>query len=103
MREEFVIFFYIFPVTLIMENVHVMKSTCYTKDHREKIDFQFQEVIFAVVNWPNSELYNMLHWLVCYKPAGQSFPNFWVWVSADFDSKYKILWGETRDHWVPIH
>ena len=26
-----------------------------TKDHIEKIDFQ--EVIFAVVNWPNSELY----------------------------------------------
>jgi len=26
-----------------------------------------------------------------------------VWVSVDFDSKYKILWGETRDHGVPIH
>ena len=45
----------------------------------------------------------MLHWLVCYKPAGQSFPDFGVWVSVDFDSKYKILWGETRDHGVPIH
>jgi hypothetical protein len=26
-----------------------------------------------------------------------------VWVSVDFDSKYKILWGETRAHRVPIH
>jgi len=26
-----------------------------------------------------------------------------VWVSVDFDSKYKILWGETRAHGVPIH
>ena len=47
-------------------------------------------------------LYNMLHWLVCYKPAGQSFPDFGVWVSVDFDSKYKILCRETRDHGVPI-
>jgi len=45
----------------------------------------------------------MLHWLVCYKPAGQSFPDFGVWVSVDFDTKYKILWGETRDQGVPIH
>jgi hypothetical protein len=42
----------------------------------------------------------MLHWLVCYKPAGQSFPDFGVWVSVDFDSKYKIVWGETRAHGV---
>jgi len=69
----------------------------------------FQELIFAVVNWPNSELYWTFvcqcyaHWLVCYKPAGQSFPDFGVWVSVDFDSKYKIFWGETRDHGVPIH
>ena len=48
-------------------------------------------------------LYNMLHWLVCCKPAGQSFPDFGVWVFVDFDSKYKILWGVTRDHGVPIH
>ena len=78
-------------------------SSAKTKDHIEKIDFQ--ELIFAVVNWPNSELYGafvciilVLHWLVCYKPAGQSFPDFGVWVSVDFDSKYKIVWGETRDH-----
>jgi len=45
----------------------------------------------------------MLHWLVCYKPASNSFPDFGVWASVDFDSKYKILWGETRDHGVPIH
>jgi len=25
------------------------------------------------------------------------------WVSVDFDSKYKILWDETRAHRVPIH
>jgi len=45
----------------------------------------------------------MLHWLVCYKPAGQSFPDFGVWFSVDFDSKYKIVWGETKDHEVAIH
>ena len=44
----------------------------------------------------------LVHWLVCYKPAGQSFPYFEVWVSVDFDSKYKIVWGETRDHRIPI-
>ena len=48
-------------------------------------------------------LHNMLNWLVCYKPAGQSFPDFGVWVSVDIDSKQKILWGETRDHREPIH
>ena len=25
------------------------------------------------------------------------------WVSVDFDTKYKILWGETRAHRLPIH
>jgi len=25
------------------------------------------------------------------------------WVSVDFDSKYKLLWGETGTHGVPIH
>ena len=36
--------------------------TAATKDHLEKIDFQ--ELIFAVVNWPNSELYGafVLSW-----------------------------------------
>ena len=47
-------------------------------------------------------LYNMLHWLVCYKPAGHSFPDFGVWVSVDFDSKYKIVWVESRDHRILI-
>ena len=41
-------------------------------------------------------------WLVCYKQTGQCFPDCGVWVSVDFDSKYKILWGETRAHRVPI-
>ena len=40
---------------------------------------------------------------VCYKPAGQCFPDCGVWVSVDFDSKYKILWGETRAHGVTIY
>jgi len=31
------------------------------------------------------------------------FPDCGVWVSVDFDSKNKILWGETRAHGVPIH
>ena len=45
----------------------------------------------------------MLLWIVCYKPAGQCFPGCGVWGSVDFDSKYKILWGETRAHGEPIH
>jgi hypothetical protein len=48
-------------------------------------------------------MYNALVWSVCYKPAGQSFPGRGVLDSVDFDSKYKILWGETRAHGVPIH
>ena len=38
-----------------------------------------------------------------YKPAGQCFPDCGVWVPVDFDSKYKVLWGETIAHGVPIH
>ena len=34
------------------------------KDHIEKIDFQ--ELIFAVVNWPNSELYGAFVCIICY-------------------------------------
>ena len=37
----------------------------HSKDHIEKIDFQ--ELIFAIVNWPNSELYgafvSIMHYL----------------------------------------
>ena len=47
-------------------------------------------------------LYNALVWIVCYKP-GQSFSGCRVWGSVDFDSKYKILLGETRAHGEPIH
>ena len=63
------------------------------KDHIEKIDFQ--ELIFAccqlakfriVQNCTGICLYNTLHWLVCYKPTGQCFPDFVVWVSVDFYS-----------------
>ena len=35
-----------------------------TKDHIEKIDFQ--ELIVAVVNWPNSELYGAFVSIICY-------------------------------------
>ena len=31
------------------------------------------------------------------------FSEYAVWVSVDFDSKYNILWGETRAHGVHIH
>ena len=34
------------------------------KDHIEKIDFQ--ELIFAVVNWPNSELYGAIVFIMRY-------------------------------------
>ena len=78
-----------------------------TKDYIEKIDYQ--ELFIAVVNWPNSELYGtfvcIMHYL---DQSATSYLNHvflvaWCWVSVDFDSKYKILWGETRAHGVPIH
>ena len=78
-----------------------------TKDYIEKIDFQ--ELIFAIVNWPNSELYRAFVCIMHY--LDQSAPSYlnhvflvagW-WDSVDFDSKYKILWGETRAYRVPIH
>ena len=53
--------------TLNLKNYHEA-SFVVPKDHIEKIDFQ--ELIFAVVNWPNSELYwafvcIIRSWLVC--------------------------------------
>ena len=42
----------IFNIILI---VPLLNRKVGTKDHIEKIDFQ--ELIFAVVNWPNSEFY----------------------------------------------
>ena len=45
-------------------------------------------------------LSNMLLWPVYYK---QVFLVIGWWATVDFYSKYKILWGETRDHGVPIH
>ena len=39
-------------------------ANVYTKDHIEKIDFQV--LIFAVVNWPNSELYGAFVCITCY-------------------------------------
>ena len=68
----------------------------YRKDRLPRAYFCYRQLAkFRIVQ--GICLYNMLHWLVCYKPAGQSFPDFGVWVSVDFDSKYKIVWGETRE------
>ena len=50
---------------------------------------------FAVVNWSNSELYGAFFCLIRYKLTGQYFPDCGVWVTVDFDSKYKILWAES--------
>ena len=48
-------------------------------------------------------LYKTLPWLVCYKPAGQCFIGWGVWVTVDFDSKYTILLSETRAHvWLEL-
>ena len=47
-------------------------------------------------------LYNTLLWLVCNKPAGRCFPDCGVWLTVEIASKYKILWGETWAHGVPI-
>ena len=41
----------------------MLRSPSY-KDHIEKIDFQ--ELSFAVVNWPNSELYGAFVCIICY-------------------------------------
>ena len=48
-------------------------------------------------------LYNALLWPVRYKLTESCFPGYGVWVTLDFDSKYKLLWSETRAHGVPIH
>ena len=78
------------------------------KDHIEEIDVQ--EPFFAIVNCPISELYGTLVCRIRYFSlsatryiTGNCFPGYGVWVTVDFDSKYKILWGETRAHGVPFH
>jgi len=69
------------------------------KDHIEKIDFQ--ELYFCCRQLAKFRtvrgicLYNMLHWLVCYRPAGQSFPDFGVWVSVDFDLYWENIIDES--------
>ena len=83
------------------EDLYVLKSKTIKKHGRPKGSFCYRQLAKFRIVWGIC-LYNMLHWLVCYKLAGQSFPEFGVWVSVDFDSKYKIVWGETRDHRIPI-
>ena len=69
--------------TMMME-----KCNAWTKDYLHR-DIDVPKVFFAIVNLPNSELYLRC---ICYKPAaGQYFPDCGVWVSVDFDSKYKIV------------
>ena len=48
-------------------------------------------------------LYNALLGPVCNKLTESCFPCCGVLGFCRFDSKYKILWGETRAHRVPIH
>ena len=72
------------------------------KDRLPRAYFCCRQLAKFRILWGNC-LYNALFWPVCCKPAGQCFPDCGVWVSVDFDSKYKILWGETRAHGVPIH
>ena len=63
----------------------------------------------VVVIWPISEFYGAFVSIMHYfdQSATLQLANVFliagVWVSVDFDSYYKILWGETRDHGVPIH
>ena len=51
-------------------------------------------------------LYDTLLLPFCYHQTDACFHGWgnggW-WVTVDFDSQYKILWGETRAHGVPIH
>ena len=91
-----------------VRNIDIYIYTVGTKDYIEKIDFQ--DIFITVVNWPFSELYGAFVWIMHYldqsATSEQLIHVFLVagcWVSVDFDSKYKILWGETRAHRVPIH
>ena len=63
----------------------------------------------AIVNWPNTELYGAFVYIThksglsaTYNPTGQCFPGCGVWGTVDFDSKYKCLRGETRNHGATI-
>ena len=94
----------VLPTSLHFGNIegdHTVNQRPYRKDRLPRDYFCCRQLAkFIIVR--GSCLYNMLHWLVCNKPAGQSFPDFGEWVSVDFDSKYKTVWGETRDHRIPI-
>ena len=71
----------------------------------------FQELISAVVNWPNSELYvptgllsvqHAIVWLVCYNPTLQCFPDCGVWGTVDLIQNTRFYGGETWAHGLPI-
>ena len=59
------------------------------EDHIEKIDFQ--DLIYAGVNWPNSELYREFVYKICYIGWSATnqlcFPDFGEWISGDFGFK----------------
>ena len=66
--------------------------------------YKFPRPFFAVIIWPNWELYGEFVCMICY--FGQSatiklthvFMVASWWVAIDFDSQYKVLWNETRAH-----
>ena len=52
------------PAVSAMLSTGRVPGTYLPKDHIEKMDFQ--ELNFAVVNWPNSELYGAFVCIICY-------------------------------------
>ena len=61
-----------------------MLSLVYSKDHIDKIDFQ--ELIFAVVNWHNSEFYGAIVCIMHYfdQSAANQLANVFLIVGCVF-------------------
>ena len=63
---------------------HQEPSIAFSKDHIDKIDFQ--ELIFAVVNWPNSEFYGAIVCIMHYfdQSAANQLANVFLIVGCGF-------------------
>ena len=59
-------------------------------------DIDVQEPFFAIVNWPISEMYSVESATSAFLLQANWHLFSWLRGTEDFDSKYKILWGETR-------
>ena len=70
-----------------------LQCTCKSKDHIEKIDFQ--ELIFAVINWPNSEFYGAIVSIIRYFGLSATSPLANVFLAAGW-GVLQILIQNTR-------